>query len=72
MDKRIAGDHAFKRAMLAAIKSGEETAIMGVVKDRRPLSLKTFQPEPMQSMCSSSAGWGAAPDGGRPSELTYR
>lgn len=53
-------DLAFKRAMLAAIKSGEEKAFIGVIKDYRPLRATTFQPEPKSSGCSSSAAECAA------------
>lgn len=49
------GDHAFKRAMLAALKQGTESAIVGVVKDRRPVKLTSFQPEPTRSGIGSSA-----------------
>lgn len=48
-------DLAFKAAMLNAIKSGEERAVIGVVKDRRPFVLNTIRPEPVLSMCGSSA-----------------
>jgi hypothetical protein len=50
-------DAAFVRAMLAAVKSGEEKAILGVVKDRRPWALKRMQPEPVASGCSSPESW---------------
>jgi hypothetical protein len=36
-NRRLAGDAAFKRAMLAAIKRGEESAVIGVVKNDKPL-----------------------------------
>lgn len=55
IERQIAKDHAFKRAMLGAIKSGEENAPMGVVKDHRPLLPTHFTREPNHSCCSSSA-----------------
>lgn len=54
-ERLIANDRAFKAAMLAAIRSGEERAVLGVVKDRRPFALSTIAPEPRTSMCGSAA-----------------
>lgn len=55
--KLVSADLAFKRAMLGAIKNGTETAVLGVVKDRRPWALKKMQPEPIMSGCSSPESW---------------
>lgn len=48
-------DQKFKRAMLAAIHAGEESAVLGVVKDRRPWVLKTIHAEPTSSCMGSAA-----------------
>lgn len=50
-----ADDLAFKKAMLSALKAGTETAVVGVVKDRRPIVLKTYQSESDRSLCGSSS-----------------
>lgn len=42
-------------AMLNAIKSGAEKAVIGVFKDRRPLNARRYQPEINGSGCSSPA-----------------
>lgn len=49
-------DELFVKAMLAAIRAGSESAVIGVVKDRRPL-LSVFTPKAAMthSGCSSSA-----------------
>lgn len=52
--KKDTPDQKFKRAMLAALKTGKESAVLGVVKDRRPWTLKRIQPE-RSSGCSSPA-----------------
>lgn len=49
------GDHRFKLAMLAAIAGGHERAILGVVKDRRPVALKAIRHNPPRSLIGSSA-----------------
>jgi len=55
-DLVLDGDRRFKTAMLAAIKSGAEDAIIGVIKDRRPFAPGTYQaPEPDRSLCGSAA-----------------
>lgn len=48
-------DYLFKTRMLKAMKSGQETAIMGVVKDHRPFALNTIRAEPVGSVFGSQA-----------------
>jgi hypothetical protein len=51
----LSGDQKFKKAMLAALKAGTETAITGVIKDHRPFALTTIHAEPAHSCFSSPA-----------------
>lgn len=69
--ERMNSDYRFKLAMLGAIESGAESAVIGVVKDRRPFAINTIQPEPTISMCSSSASWAdhATDENRAPSDL---
>lgn len=65
-------DRAFKLAMIGAVKAGEEHAPFGVLKDRRPPSVRACVVKPAQAFsgCGSSsalcAELGAASD-----QLTY-
>lgn len=54
------GDRQFKLAMLAAIYAGSESPLIGVVKDRRPLPMVTYQPEPVGAGYSSPGAMCAA------------
>jgi hypothetical protein len=51
----LSPDRRFKMAMLAAIHDGTETPIMGVVRDYRPIILKSIRPEPQGSCVGSAA-----------------
>jgi hypothetical protein len=53
--RTVANDIAFKQSMLLAIKGGTESPIMGVVRDYRPIFLKTIHPEPQGSCIGSAA-----------------
>lgn len=52
---RSTQDGAFILAMLGAIKSGAEKAVIGVVRDRRPMPMSRFHAEPSFSGCTSPA-----------------
>jgi hypothetical protein len=51
----VRSDHAFKNAMFRALRNGEEFAVLGVVKDRRPFALTTIHAEPVSSGYGSPA-----------------
>ncbi len=51
----VRADHAFKNAMLKALRNGEEFAVLGVVRDNRPFALKTIHAEPASSIYGSTA-----------------
>lgn len=53
----INDDIRFKQAMLKAIKSGAESAVPCVVKNKTSTVAKNYTAEPSYSISSSSAGW---------------
>ncbi len=54
-NENVIRDRAFQRAMLRAIESGEETAVVGVIVDNTPFSARSMRGEPSSSLCGSTS-----------------